>query len=114
MPRAKLQNAGIAYIWRLVTLAAIQHLDMFRPHDLLDERGNLSPSSRQSTRVQVMVRSRQPLHVRVSRRAVTGPRLDKTIRLVVLFAVVVLCPQLRAGHVAVDLPDGVKAVWDVI
>jgi len=66
-----------------------------------------------STSVQIKVRSRQPLHVRVSRPAVTGPRLDKAIRLVTQFALVALCPQLRAGDVAADLPDGVKAVWDV-
>jgi beta-galactosidase len=49
----------------------------------------------------------------VSRRAVTDRRLGETIWLLALFALVSLSPQLWADNVAVSLPDGVKAVWDV-
>ena len=48
-----------------------------------------------------------------SRRAVTDSRPLETILLIALFTVISLRPQLRADDIAVDLPDGVKAVWDV-
>src|SRR3989442_1596567 len=54
-----------------------------------------------------------PLHFGVSRRAVNDPRLRETVRLIVLLTLVLLRPQLLADDVAVRLPDGVKAVWDV-
>ena len=40
--------------------------------------------------------------------------LAPTLVIAFLFALVSLGPQLRADNVAVNLPDGVKAVWDVI
>src|ERR1044071_1402306 len=38
---------------------------------------------------------------------------NETIRLIMLLALVSLKPQLRADDVAVSLPEGVQAVWDV-
>ncbi len=55
----------------------------------------------------------QPLHGSVSRRVLTRPRLHKSIRLIELFSIISLEPQLRADHLAVSLPEGVRAVWDV-
>jgi hypothetical protein len=49
----------------------------------------------------------------LSRRAVIDRRLGETIWLIALFALVSLRPLIRADDVAVSLPDGVKAVWDV-
>src|SRR5438132_5040669 len=60
-----------------------------------------------------MALSRQPLHFGVSRRAVSNLRPSETLRLFVVFALAALSPQLRAEDVAVSLPVGVKAVWEV-
>ena len=48
-----------------------------------------------------------------SRSIVPNSRLAETIRRIALFAVISLGPQLWADDIAVNLPDGVKAVWDV-
>ena len=55
----------------------------------------------------------RPLHSALSRRAITCVRPGGTIRFIVLCALVSLGPRLLADDVAVNLPDGVKAIWEI-
>src|ERR1044071_394590 len=55
----------------------------------------------------------RPLHSALSRRAITCVRPGGTIRFIVLCALVSLGPRLLADDVAVNLPDGVKDIWEI-